>query len=229
MPERLAPDALLSQINLTGAVTDIDEDPDTPDANWLPAIDTTIDTVARTSFPSPSQDLDPVAAAQEFRIQVRKTAAGGGTPLVDIVLYELGTAVSTLVAGVSITSETGQLVAVTWAATLLAVISGADVECHVLGSARGTGGSRRTVEVGAIEWNATVSAVVSESISDGVEAGDSFLGAYSFPLSDEIGLAGEAVTSVFAFFPLDIVKAGDVVSDNIIAATITGEVVITFT
>lgn len=32
---RLAPDAILSMTNLSGAVTDIDEDPDTGDASWL--------------------------------------------------------------------------------------------------------------------------------------------------------------------------------------------------
>lgn len=35
--QTLAPDALLLQTNLTGAVTDVDEDPDTGDASWLVA------------------------------------------------------------------------------------------------------------------------------------------------------------------------------------------------
>jgi hypothetical protein len=33
--EKLAPDTLVEQLFLAGAVTDIDEDPDAPDANWL--------------------------------------------------------------------------------------------------------------------------------------------------------------------------------------------------
>jgi hypothetical protein len=34
---RTAPDAILGMQNLTGALTDIDEDPDSADANWLSA------------------------------------------------------------------------------------------------------------------------------------------------------------------------------------------------
>lgn len=34
---RLAPDAILAQTNLTGAVSAIQDDPDSPDANWLTA------------------------------------------------------------------------------------------------------------------------------------------------------------------------------------------------
>ncbi len=33
--QKLAPDTLPEQTNLTGAVTDIDEPVNTPDANWL--------------------------------------------------------------------------------------------------------------------------------------------------------------------------------------------------
>ncbi len=33
--ERLSPDTLISQVNLTGALTTIQDDPDAPDANWM--------------------------------------------------------------------------------------------------------------------------------------------------------------------------------------------------
>lgn len=36
-PTRIAPDAILSQTNLTGAVSVVQDDPDSPDANWLTA------------------------------------------------------------------------------------------------------------------------------------------------------------------------------------------------
>ena len=35
--ERQAPDAILAQTDLSGAVTDIDDDPDSPDGLWLSA------------------------------------------------------------------------------------------------------------------------------------------------------------------------------------------------
>ncbi|HEX5780734.1 MAG TPA: hypothetical protein VFX80_02370 [Solirubrobacteraceae bacterium] len=65
--EQLFPDAILVQTNLTGAVTAIDEDPDSPDANWLTGgggVD------LRVSFPTPAAPLAP-GFQQEFRIRVR--------------------------------------------------------------------------------------------------------------------------------------------------------------
>lgn len=65
--ETLNPDAALTQTNLTGAVTDIDEDPDSPDASWMTGGGAV---VLRVSFPTPSNDLAP-GFPQEFRIRAR--------------------------------------------------------------------------------------------------------------------------------------------------------------
>lgn len=65
--QQLFPDAILTQTNITGAVGDIDEDPDSPDANWMlggGAI------VLRVSFPTPSQTLKS-GFPQEFRVRLR--------------------------------------------------------------------------------------------------------------------------------------------------------------
>ncbi|HET7110289.1 MAG TPA: hypothetical protein VFI41_05420 [Gemmatimonadales bacterium] len=65
--QQLFPDAILVQTNIAGAVTAIDEDPDSPDANWLTgsgAIE------LRVSFPSPTNDLQ-ASFPQEFRVRVR--------------------------------------------------------------------------------------------------------------------------------------------------------------
>lgn len=64
---RLAPDAALTQTNLGGTVADIDEDPDSPDANWMTGAGAI---VLRVSFPSPPADLLP-GFTQEFRVRVR--------------------------------------------------------------------------------------------------------------------------------------------------------------
>ena len=93
--ERQAPDALSVQTNCTGAVTDIDEDPDSPDANWLAwdgsgtylggyDIATSSDAITWSEF----QDLDPITTtwgntydfseAIVTRIMIR-TGGGGVT------------------------------------------------------------------------------------------------------------------------------------------------------
>ena len=65
--QQLFPDAILTQTNLTGAVTAIDEDPDAPDANWLTGAGAV---TLRVSFPTPTQNLQPTFS-QEFRVRVR--------------------------------------------------------------------------------------------------------------------------------------------------------------
>lgn len=61
------PDAVLTQTNLTGAVTDIDEDPDSPDANWMTSAGAV---VLRVSFPTPGAVL-MAGFPQEFRVRLR--------------------------------------------------------------------------------------------------------------------------------------------------------------
>lgn len=162
--ERLAPDVLLVQTNLTGAVTDIDEDPDSPDGLWLNEIDDGSDTICRVSFPTPSGTPTVGADLQEFRLWVRRsTTAGGSDPTMDVELWENNALNTVLQTGISITSTTGQLVSVTWNAGLLNFDAGGSlVECNCIGNASGGAPSgRRTVEPGAIEWNCEFTATVS--------------------------------------------------------------------
>lgn len=153
---RQAPDALLTQTNLSGAVTAIDEDPDSPDANWLTAVSNNADSVCAVSFPTPSAAPQPGAGLQEFRVQARLTANGTACTY-NIYLRESGTRLNGgLAIGTgSLTSTTGQVVAATWNANLLGTSNGSAVECEfqVIRSG-GSPGSRTTGEVGAIEWNA---------------------------------------------------------------------------
>jgi hypothetical protein len=74
MAQNLAPNTLLVQTNLTGSVTDIDESPDSPDANWLTASGAS---TLRCGFPTPT--LPPLGLGQQIRAWVRKSAVGGGT------------------------------------------------------------------------------------------------------------------------------------------------------
>lgn len=65
--ERLSPDASLTQTNLTGALSVIQDDPDTPDANWMTSAGAV---VLRVSFPTPGANL-VTGFAQEFRVRLR--------------------------------------------------------------------------------------------------------------------------------------------------------------
>ena len=150
--ERLAPDAILVQTGLSGSVTAIDEDPDSPDASWLTSSVGT-NTDLRVSFPLPSGNLNTGAGLQEFRVRVRKTT-GSTAPTCVVELWENGSLVTTVVASTSVTSTTGVVLSGTWDASLLSNISGANVECRVVGTVGGGNpGNRAAVEVGAVEWN----------------------------------------------------------------------------
>jgi len=155
--ERQSPDVLLLQTNLSGAVADIQDDPDSPDSNWLTYISNNADTVCHVSFPTPTGFPTQGAGLQQFKIWVRKQP-GTGTPTVRIDLYENGVLVANVMAATDVTSSTGQLFSGTWDASLLGVADGSLVECYIYGTK--TGGApaaRATVEIGAVEWNVTYS------------------------------------------------------------------------
>ncbi len=150
--EKLAPDALLEQINLSGAVTDIDEDPDSPDANWLTHVVSKDDTICRVSFPTPTDPPRLGTDLQEFKVWVRRQP-GSGIPQVRIEIYEDGILLATILANTNVNSALGELFSATWNASLLAQTDGRNVECYIYGTAVGGGlGNRCTVEVGAVEW-----------------------------------------------------------------------------
>lgn len=152
--ERLAPDAILLQTNLVGTLSAITDDPDSPDASWLTASSTTVASILRVSFPTPSTPLlSPATPQQEFRTWVRKVG-GSGTPTATLELWENGSKIQDLGAAQNVTSTTGQLVQGTFDASALSGLSGTNVECRVTGTVGGSGGTRATIEIGAVEWNA---------------------------------------------------------------------------
>ena len=148
--ERKAPDVLIVQINLSGVVEDIQDDPDSPDVAWLTAISNNADSIARVSFPTPTGNPTVGANLQEFRVLVRKMG-GTGTPEARIDLYENGVLIreGTLQ---DITTDT--VINFTWNANELGTPDGSIVECLVFGKKSGAGPSARAaIEVGAVEWN----------------------------------------------------------------------------
>ncbi len=176
--ERQAPDAILAQTNLSGVVGDIQDDPDSPDANWLTAPGNNVNTDVRVSFPTPTGSPDVGADLQEFRAEVREFDTGQtGTPKARIELWENGSLVR---AGSDTNvSGTSQVIAFTWNANELGTADGSLVECKVVGTkSGGSPSSRNTVEVGAVEWNVTFTAGTTffETLSATAVAGSTMSG-----------------------------------------------------
>ncbi len=154
--DNLSPDVLQVQTNLTGAVTDIDEDPDIDDGNWLTAPNDVI-TTCRVSFPTPSSAPMTGAGMQEFKIRVRETEINNSQTQdsVEIFLFEGGSQIGArLVIENDLLGDPGEIVSGFWDAGDLATADGSDVECHIVGNPenQGTPSTRGSIEIGAIEW-----------------------------------------------------------------------------
>lgn len=153
--ETQSPDAVISSagLDVSGGISVVQDDPDSPDANWFTT--NASDGSCRLSFPTPTGNPTTGADVQEFRVLLRKDAAGGGTPTFSAELRETGggAALETLATDVSEDSTTGTVHSLTWDATNLATADGSAVEI-LLTFSKGAGGpNERNVEVGAAEWN----------------------------------------------------------------------------
>lgn len=171
--ERQAPDAIVeTNTHLSGSVTDIDEDPDSPDANWLTHSGGNTNTYAHVSFPTPTGDPTPGSGLQQVKAWVRRTTTGSGNAVTgNIEVWDTTNSPSKLVASLApttISSGTGQMLSMSWDATGLTSTDGSGVECWVIQTDGGTGTpeNRRHMEIGAVEWNVDYSTPIA--ISPGV-------------------------------------------------------------
>lgn len=123
-----APDCILDETNLTGDLTRLWDDPVSPDANWLTALDPTLATDLRVSFPTPAT-APGAGGPTVFQTLVRKTGSGPD-PTVSVQLWEAGAFVKEL-ATAAVTSTSGQLVTATLTPADLSDSSGAEVELRV--------------------------------------------------------------------------------------------------
>lgn len=176
--ESLAPDAIISSTNLSGAVTDIDDDPDSPDGAWLTATSAVTATDLRISFPTPTGNPTTGADLQAFRALLRKTA-GTPTPTIDMELYETGggSALATLLDGTSITSTTGEVVEGTWNASLLGTPSGSAVQCRIVSTPGSTTETPPVLTAGAAELVGTLASALTLVYPASLAAGD-IIGAF---------------------------------------------------
>lgn len=195
--ERKSPDALITQTNLTGAVTDIDEDPNTPDANWLVPVATNTDTICRVSFPTPTGNPTEGAGVQQFQIWVKRVSTRTAkTPTVRIELRETGGGVlATPLADTIVTNDTGILLSGTWDASLLATADGSAVECYIYGTASVAGGNSSTIGVGAVEWNVTYSAGETQELISTTAIATSTTGVLDRGVTETLVSASNIVTS----------------------------------
>lgn len=161
--ETKAPDGLLDQTNLSGALTDIDDDPDSPDGLWLTASSNNANSICRVSFPTPTGNPTTGAGLQNFKWWARLTPNGTACTY-NVYLYENGTVLNggAAIATGSLTSTSGQLITATWDATLLGTADGSLVEAQLeVVKSGGAPGARTTGEVGAVEWNVDYTAGVT--------------------------------------------------------------------
>lgn len=132
--ERKSPDGeTFTLLELSGAYTDVDDDPDSPDGNWLIASGNNVNTEVLASFPTPTGNPTVGADLQEFRALVRQFDEGqSGTPTARIELWENGG----LIRAGSDTPvpDGGVVLSLTWNANELANPDGSLVECKVIGT-----------------------------------------------------------------------------------------------
>lgn len=159
--ERLVPNFVSVVSGWTGTIADIDEDPDTPDTAWFTG---TVNTspFAEIQFAEP---VGTLISNQEFRLLFRKNG-GSSTCTATVEVRNNGSVVATPVSGVSITSTTGQIVSFTVDASLF-TSNGMNVSLYITTvGGGGSPGARSVVELGALEWNATVVDVIAKTGSD---------------------------------------------------------------
>ncbi len=221
--ERQSPDAYVTQTNLDGTITDIQDDPDSPDANWADAIDEGANVVAHVSFPTPSGDPTQGAGLQEFKIWVRKVATGGGTPTVTISLYENGAPISSG-ATQDVTNLTGALYTYTWDASSLSNADGSGVELYIDGLKVGGGPNARSIDVGAVEWNVDYTDTVAPTYT--VAANSVHAGGDTVVLTFDEPMNTATITDVLLQADTNITldysdDAGDTNAVNIVVTTAT--------
>lgn len=153
--ERLPPFGVEASTGIgSGGNDDIDDDPDSPDGNWMIASGNNVNTSVRVAFNNPSGNPTTGAGLQEFKCHVRQFDEGqSGTPDIRLELYEGGNlraSSSDFPVGIG-----GLTFAWVWDATLLTLgPDGSFVECRMVGTkSGGSPTSRNTVDYGAVEWN----------------------------------------------------------------------------
>lgn len=141
--ERLAPDAMDTSGNVTGAVGDVQESPDAPDGSAVVLTHVFTNAVATFDFPTPSVNPATGADEQAFRLWVKWNGSGVAT-------FWLGESDSTIgIIGDASTIGIGtdyEMVELTWDAADLGTADGSEVQLVVECS------SGAVITIDALEW-----------------------------------------------------------------------------
>lgn len=151
-PNPVAPTSIEVSTNLTGSVSDINDDPDDPDGNWLTATTAEVDVVLRVRFP-PAGALKEGASLQEFRVLARVDPDGDSVlAAVDYIkLLQNGTELTDITGNLGLDSNQGDTVfSARWDAALLTGTS--NVEMEIAGRISASGFST-SMDIGAVRWN----------------------------------------------------------------------------
>lgn len=155
--EDIAPDlTLISQTTFSETDAEsINDDPESPDANWALIGGNNVSGQIRVSFPTPTGNPTTGADLQDIKVEVRQQSAGQtGTPTVRIDVWENGggAAIHTG-AEQDITSESSQVISETWDASSLTTADGSLVEVDiVVTKSGGSPGARESCDIGAVKW-----------------------------------------------------------------------------
>lgn len=153
-----------SGFSSTCLYSDVDDDPDSPDANWCAAANNNTSTSLRADFDTPANPTTDGSDLQEFRCAVRdNTGCGTSCATAFIALWEDGVLISTSSSttvgasgqGCTIDGATG-VIAYTWDATGR-TDSLIQARCYVTKSG-GSPSSRCSGDIAAVEWNADTTA-----------------------------------------------------------------------
>jgi hypothetical protein len=152
--EDIAPDStLVSQVTFTETdAGNIDDDPDSPDANWALIGGNNVSGDIRVSFATPTGNP---TGTQTIKAEFRQQSVGQtGTPLADIQVWENGGGAPIASTGdTSITSESSQVITLNWDASLLTTADGSLVEVLlVVTKSGGSPGARESCDIGSVKW-----------------------------------------------------------------------------
>lgn len=158
--ETLYPDgATFTLVNLTGAYTTVDDDPETSasDSDYLVATDQDAVTAMLVSFPTPTANPTTGTGVQIMRLRLRLTKAEPQN-----VNWEIREGTNVRQSGsLSVTSTSFAAYSIPWDAANLGTADGSLVALYVVGGAA-VGTSRHSWECSALAWYATYSSGVVE-------------------------------------------------------------------
>ena len=156
--ENLAPDAILTITDCSpNDVTYVQDDPDSPDVNWIVADNNNVAPFLSLSFPTPVGTLTGGTDLQTMQVLVRQFDEGQvGTPRVDIELIDTVTQEVIASVGSPNNVPTGETIFnIPFDADDLTNPANFKIEITVTKTGGGPD-NRNTVDFGAVQWEAIV-------------------------------------------------------------------------